>query len=282
MKSLGRLAAAFLCGSLLVAVGATTASAQTENCTEIISLPVTIAVPGTYCLQRDLGMAITTLNAITINVENVVVDLNGFTLEGIRQTTTQNVATTAKGIHAPFLNNITIRNGTVRGFLVGIDISGFGTTVESIRAERNTSVGIRIEAQNGIIRNNTVFFTGGSAAVGVSAAGTGISFLGSGGRLLNNDVSDTFTIGTGTDFASAIRVNGNSAVVENNRVINPTTAPRTRGITIAGSDVLVVNNRITNMASGIEFESGGGKFRDNLTSGVEVPYTGGTDAGNNN
>jgi hypothetical protein len=48
-------------------------------------------------------------------------------------------------------------------------------------------------------------------------------------------------------------------------------------------DVLAVNNRITNADIGIQYGIGAtGKFRDNLTSGVATPFTGGTDAGNNN
>jgi hypothetical protein len=48
---------------------------------------------------------------------------------------------------------------------------------------------------------------------------------------------------------------------------------------------LVVNNRITVADREIEYESGSGstgKYRDNLTFGVTTPFTGGTDAGNNN
>ena len=49
------------------------------------------------------------------------------------------------------------------------------------------------------------------------------------------------------------------------------------------ADVLVVNNRITKIIFGIFYRTGlTGKFSDNLTSGVTTPFTGGTDAGNNN
>lgn len=51
----------------------------------------------------------------------------------------------------------------------------------------------------------------------------------------------------------------------------------------AGADNLAVNNRITDADVGIGYLFGAtGKYRDNLTSAVATPYSGGTDAGNNN
>ena len=283
MKSLGRLAAAFLCGSLLVAVGATTASAQTENCTEIDFLPVTITIPGAYCLQRDLSTPITTVNAINIAADNVVIDLNGFTLGGLTELTSENIGTQAQGIFAFLRNNITVKNGTVRGFFTGIHIaSGSVCVIENVRVDLNTSVGIRVSNRHSIIRNNMIVNTGPGPVSRPDSESTGIFLAGSGVRALNNDVTDTNAQGTGGAFA--IAVNADNAVVENNRLSNTPSPPnpRTGGIIVAGPDVLVVNNRIINMASGIEFTVPSGKFRDNLTSGVAVPYKGGTDAGNNN
>jgi len=49
----------------------------------------------------------------------------------------------------------------------------------------------------------------------------------------------------------------------------------------SGASVLVMNNRMTGLTSGIVFSTSTGKYRDNLTSGVGTPYTGGTNAGGN-
>ena len=164
----------------------------------------------------------------------------------------------------------------MRGFFTAINISfGSVSVIENVRVDINTSVGIRVGS---IIRNNMIVNTVSRP----DSSAAGIFLTGSGVHALNNDVSDTNAQGTGR--ASAIVVNADNAIVENNRLSNTTSPrrPRTEGIIVAGSDVLVVNNRITNMASGIEFTFPSGKFRDNLTSGVAVPYKGGTDAGNNN
>jgi hypothetical protein len=50
---------------------------------------------------------------------------------------------------------------------------------------------------------------------------------------------------------------------------------------LSGDDILVVGNAIAGMGNGVLFTGGSGKYRDNLTSGVGTPYSGGVDAGNN-
>lgn len=75
-------------------------------------------------------------------------------------------------------------------------------------------------------------------------------------------------------------------VIEGNQVLNETpSADTTFGIIVPFSqDVLVMNNRITRTSEGVTYSSGAtGKYRDNQTSGVPVPFSGtGTDTGNNN
>jgi hypothetical protein len=44
----------------------------------------------------------------------------------------------------------------------------------------------------------------------------------------------------------------------------------------------VIGNRLARSDLGIDYAAGSdGRYRDNLTSGVRVPFTGGSDAGNN-
>ncbi len=113
-------------------------------------------------------------------------------------------------------------------------------------------VGIGVLGQGNIIPNNQVVATGGSPTAGFAV---GIVVDGSGNRVINNDVMNvTHSAGE----AAGISFEGSGNV--NN---------------------LAVGNRITTAPVGIAYE-GGGKYRDNLTSGVTTPYVGGTDAGNNN
>src|SRR5262245_11404776 len=241
---------------LAVALGALPVLAETVNCTPITSLPAVIAVQGVYCLTGDLSTAITTGAAIDIQTNNVVLDLNAFKLGGFAA----GLATQATGIHALNRQNITIKNGTIRGFVQGVLLDDAGTSqghvVEDIRADGNTFRGIDVRGWRNIVRNNLVMSTGGCTSCGANADATGIFVNGSGTRVLNNDVITVTKQGAG--IATGIRFDA----------------------ALAG---LAINNRITVADKGIDFGGGSsGKYRDNVTSDVTTPFTNGTNIGNNN
>jgi hypothetical protein len=236
---------------LALTLSAGPAQAETTYCTPIASVPIIITVQGIYCFTQHLNSGSTTGNAIDIQTNNVILDLNGWKLGGLAAGS----GTQANGVFADNRANITIKNGTVRGFYQGIrldDSSGasLGHVVEYIRADQNTHVGIEVGGRGNLIRNNQVVATGGSTfnlqALGIRASGTGT-------RVLNNDVIDTYSLD----------------------------ASQAEGIYLIASNALVVNNRITNASVGIHF-AGSGKYRDNLTTGVSTPFVGGTNVLNNN
>ena len=235
--------------------------AETINCTPITAAPFIITAPGIYCLTQDIATNLAAGAAITIDANNVVLDLNGHRLGNLAA----GAGTEARGVEAVGRKNLAIKNGTVRGFFSGIHINDSfpfttsqGHVIEDIRADLNTGLGIVVAGRGNLIRNNQVVATGGSTLSGVNVQG--IAVAGSENRVQNNDVIDTFA--TGGSPVSSI------------------------GISFSfGSDGLAVNNRITQADIGIEFSSDTGKFRDNLTSGVTVPVShpgGVTDAGGNN
>ena len=210
---------------------------------------------GVYCFTGDLATAMTSGNAINIETNNVVLDLNGFKLGGLAAGT----GTFALGIHANNRQNLTIKNGTIRGFSGGILLQDSGASqghiVEDIRADQNTLVGIDVRGSGNIVRNNQVVATGGTTAFGVNVSAVGIRVFGAGPRVLNNDVITTVKQGTGI----------------------------ARGIfldSVTGG--LLVNNRITVADKGIDFAGSDGKYRDNVTFDVTTPFSGGTNIGNNN
>ncbi len=78
MRSLERLS----CAALLLPVLGATARAETP-CTEINALPFYITAPGTYCLGDSLSYADGRGSAaISIESDDVVVDLKGHVLDG--------------------------------------------------------------------------------------------------------------------------------------------------------------------------------------------------------
>ena len=240
---------------LALVLGAAPARAETVNCTAITALPKVITVQGVYCFTRDLATAMTSGNAIDIQTNNVVLDLNGFKLGGLAA----GRGTLTNGIHALNRQNLTIKNGTIRGFLRGIlldDTSASqGHVVEDIRADQNTQIGIEVQGSGTIVRNNQVVATGGSTVFGANADAFGIRVIDAGPRVLNNDVIHTVKQGTGIS---------RRILLQN------------------ATDGLAVNNRITEADRGIEYSTfSTGKYRDNLTFGVTTPFTGGTAVGIN-
>jgi copper-binding protein NosD len=238
-------------------LGAAPARAETVNCTAILTLPAVITAQDVYCFTGDLSTAMTSGIAIDIQTNNVVLDLNGFKLGGLAA----GKGTNAVGIYAVDRQNLTIKNGTIRGFVDGIILEDSGASqghvVEDIRADQNTFIGIVVQGSGNIVRNNQVVATGGTTLQGASVNAYGIYVVGAGPRVLNNDVITTVKQGAGT--AEGIFLNG-----------------------VTGG--LVVNNRITGADVGIDFVISTGKYRDNLTFGIPTGtrFVGGTDAGNNN
>jgi hypothetical protein len=239
----------FVC--LGLAFGTAVAEAETFQCTQVSSLPWTITTQGLHCFKWDLATSQASGAAITIAANNVTLDLNGYKLGGLAA----GPASTAIGIRAVDRQNVTIRNGTVRGFAFGIELASTGGpalsqghVVEDVLADQNLIAGIRAQGRGVVVRRNRVVATGGSAQGGVPV---GILVVGEGGRVLDNEL-----VGNGEENSVGVDL-------------------------FDASDALALRNRISGFAIGIDFGPGSGKYRSNTTVGVGTPYLGGTNAGDN-
>ena len=277
---------AVLC--VLLAGVVCTAHAETINCTPITSLPAVITVQGIYCFTGHLNTGMTSGNAIEIQTNNVALDLNGWKLG--RQA--GGIGTQAAGIHAFQRKNITIRNGTIRGFYQGIwieDTSPYTTSsghlVEDMHLDANTWIGIRVEGSGNIVRRNQVVNTGGSPLADNTA---GIDLFGPGARVLDNDVSEV-VLGTADPNGTAFGINLNfadDAAVVGNRVGKSNTAFG-NGVSInTAVNVLLLGNQLLGKWSyGLVVSDvfAGGKCRDNFFSaGVTYPLFNCANVANNN
>jgi hypothetical protein len=271
-------------------------AADGDTCTPITSVPITISLPGTYCLTKDIATpnTLTAGYAITVSTNDVTIDLGGHTLSNLAAgtgTQAYGIAGISAGAN---LQNITIRNGTVRGFLYGISLTGpsgstansSGHLVENVRADFNRYVGIQVLGAGSVARQNQILHTGGSTAGGFNNS-SGLWIAGNGAQALDNVVVDTVAslLGDGTwgILAQDFTHNFTGMVIEGNRVSNV----KLNGdasvaiLPSAGAyNTLVVNNRIADFVQGILFINTG-RYRDNLTIDTTFPYTGGTDEGNN-
>jgi hypothetical protein len=217
------------------------ANAETVNCTAVTAVPAVISTPGIYCLTQSLTAAGGDgTTAITISADDVVLDLNGWTLS-IAVCDPQSCLTTGIWLQG---HRVTVRNGDIRGFGIAI----LETT--SGGAARNVLEGLRISqcwwcidiglSGGDIIRDNFIHHST-FVAIWVFASSV---------RLVNNDVED---------------------------VNNTTTDPSAFAVLISGG--IAINNRITNVnsKSGVTVGlicNGGGKIRDNVVSNLSGPQGG--------
>ncbi len=135
--------------------------------TKITSLPYTISNSGFYFLGKDLS---TTGSGITVNTDNVTIDLMGFNMAG-------NDTAGHYGIIISGRNNVEIRNGTVRDFDGGIYSVTYAQScrIINIRAISNVGSGIKLVGDNHLVRNCHASNNSGS---GIWQSGSGAMITG--------------------------------------------------------------------------------------------------------
>src|SRR5688572_2619705 len=111
-----RYVAALLCILIIVPAAPGGAAGPTGwgggSCREITAFPAVITDPGVYCLSfKHIDFPLTQGALITIDSDDVVLDLNGATLDGTPKTT----GLFSYGVRAFNRRNITVRNGTIKG-----------------------------------------------------------------------------------------------------------------------------------------------------------------------
>ena len=239
--------------------------------------------PECFCLNDKRHDIEKILDPISAN--NVTLDLNGWRLGGLAAPRT----TQATGISAAFRKNITVRNGTIRGFRKAVSLSdnspyttSQGHLVEEIRAEQNTYVGIETKGNGNIVRRCQIVDTGdpegGVPSYGVFAFGPGT-------RVINNDVIGV--TGRSNGVVAGVGISGaNGAIVKQNRINEIATIGTgpTNGISIAlSNNVTIIENEINNSGEyGIHFSASSGIYKDNVVNNATTAFSGGTAAGSTN
>jgi hypothetical protein len=136
--------------------------AKLEKRTPISSLPFVINQPGSYYVTQDLTLA-SGIDGITINANDVSIDLNGFRLNG------GNAG--HHGIKTPGdISRTEIRNGTLINWAVlGVYLPGSSSRVEDLRID-GTNSGILVGLQSIVRRCNVRINAGGLGdATGIGA-----------------------------------------------------------------------------------------------------------------
>jgi len=285
MKKTGCSVSLFL--SMIIVLVASIAQAEITMCTPIhqSEIPYTINTPGIYCLATDLVAppTFTTGNVITINSNNVVIDLNDHRIGG----QPAGLGNQAVGIYSNSHRNIQIRNGVIRGFLYGIQIvdaaspgTSSGIAIVSILADGNTYAGIDVVGLGNRIHDNSVVNTGGSTAP-PTAEVFGISSKGKGSIIRDNVVTAVTHPTGGSAYAIFIDASSDYSTVDNNRITNPSSSASSFGIYVNSSDVLVQGNVVFGMDTGLSFKDTTGAYRNNAVIKTNTPVSKGFDGGGN-
>jgi hypothetical protein len=161
--------------------------------TKITTLPYTINNPGFYYLGGNLNTNVVGGNGITVNADDVTIDLMGFSLTGIL-----NGSYPYCGIYMNGRRNVEIRNGTVKDFIRQVmeeGASGANHRVINVRVYGHT--GIYLCGTGHLVQNCNAFFpyyygSGGIIICGGTISGcvaskyeVGIGLIGSGSILGN-------------------------------------------------------------------------------------------------
>lgn len=260
----------------------------------ITSLPYTITAPGSYELADNLP---TTGHGITINCDDVSIDLNGHSIIGNNEPASQYY-----GINAFNRERITLRNGQVRGFMYGVYLSdlidsvrpngslnGGGHVVEQLSILNCKFRGIRVEGNGNLVRDNVIRETGG-CTVYPNAYAFAIESFGPGAMIEGNRIYEVRGGGV-ADIGEGVGISvsdyGSGSVIKDNIITQstrelasqytdwPAESRSSYGIWVGGdtSDVLVDSNIISNFVYGITYKrTTYGVFQNNRVSNSVVPY----------
>lgn len=221
---------------------------QVEPRIPITSVPYTISQSGSYYLTKNLTAAGT---AITVNADDVTIDLCGFSLTGNN---------TGSGIYMTDRINVEIRNGTIRNFSYGINddyilmvSNGTSTNhrVIGVRAMSNVNFGIKLYGPNNEVRDCSASNNGTSAAVGSSVFGisvannstvTGNTVNGNGGSAQINAYVSGITAGTGCTITGNTVSNNGYMAAENTTIygIAASSGSKITGNTVSSNEIRLV------------------------------------------
>ena len=231
---------------LALLLAASPARAEVQNCMEIGSLPAALDTQGIYCLTHDLSTNLASGTAISVGVNNVTIDCNGFKIGGLPAGAT----TRAIGIDVQSRQNVTVRNCAVRGFFIGIQLQDGGAhVVEDNRLEANTYVAIgSYDTHGDILRRNHVTDTGGNLPLALWPYGAafGIAATGASGVVVDDNVVATVSAGP-TTTASGIAVFDSDGFVRDNLVSGIVTEPGVMryGINANVSSLVIRDNSVS-------------------------------------
>lgn len=237
----------------------------------VVTTSFSINRSGSYYLTGNRTNTTAGSFAISVNANDVVIDLNGFTLSG--------AGVAQLGVSAAFRTNLTILNGTIRDFTgigIGVGNAGSGVTIAGVSVLNNGSFGIGMLAVTGC-RVVDCLIEGNHGGIGVSdnsiiannriigAPGTQYGINAGDNCLITENVITSRD--TNTAYAWGIFVTGNgSRILGNTVAYTSVVGIRTLGQSIIKGNYVSHSNLSTNANSGgIVVFNQSAEVEDNVT-----------------
>ena len=220
-----------------------------------------ITQPGSYYLTTNV-VGVSGENGINISANNVTLDLNGFSVQGVSG------VWSGVYIHAGW-TNVTVRNGSISGWGTSSTFSGVECYANNVTLERlNVSAnhyGIYLDG-SGVVRDCNCYNNSG-IAIQVNAG------MVSGCEALNNASNGIYVVtGTVSDCVALNNTNYGIEVTNNCTVQGCTSDNNYAGIYVSGSGSQISGNTCSgNSDSGIYISSAKNRI-DNNTVGYNGSY----------
>ncbi len=219
--------------------------------TAISSTPYTINTPGMYHLTGNLTQTSSFDNIIVISTDNVTLDLNGFTIQGMGS---------RRGIQI-IGSNIEIRNGTITGTSYAIDAPNGSSNIKvhNIRATNNAK-GINLWGNKNLVADCVVSSNGSGITAHYSTVKNNLAsdntYHGiSAGHsvVINNTVSNNGNIGIMSDnstvIGNTVSKNATGGILGSRSTIQSNTLSDNGNYSIRGNTAHIANNTITDVTS---------------------------------
>lgn len=226
--------------------------------TSITTIPYTITTSGRYRLDTSATLTDGVSYGITINADDVYLDLNGYTLRD-----TYGTGTSSRGVYAVNRRNITVENGTLKGFLYGLNFEDTtanaathgGHLVRNVKAINCTFRGLRVDGPSCRIEDNHIHLTGGTTFFS-GAFAVGIESLGPGAMITGNSISET-QVGAGLEaLGVSLSSYSDGSVVKENVSFNRTPPGGGYGLWFGGAgDAVIEFNLVMTWPNGIGISS---------------------------
>ena len=254
-RSCFKMLSAFATGVLVMLMLGTWLLRSGVVCQSIDRLPVAIESPGCFRLSSDLDFADPAGYAITLQANDIILDLAGH-----RISAQANAITTSVGIYAQGRKRLQISNGTLENFFYGVRADrGEGPAMSSDIVVQNLTImnstfrGIMINGPRAKIVNNSVFNTGGTTLY-QDAFAIGIEVFGPNCDIAGNTIDETYPVGIGEGIGISASAEVAGCIIQSNRISNKQTPQTSRilgvWIDVAGLKSVIIRD---NTFSGLTY-----------------------------